>query len=827
MHPGTREPILEDILSSISLSPLSSYKLLWLYGPPQIGKSTLAVELSKRLDSSGKLAASFFFSPSSPTRNHGNLFITTLAYQLASSFPPTKSLMEEVLSRNPLLMVSYSLEMQAKLLIYEPLVKLQRTLLFPSSVVIDALDVCSPLARIIWRFLQIGISEYLDSFPLRFIIFTRPESWIKNDFLRHFQPISLTRDLSVYKCLNDDIHDYLSSYDSANEVWIKKDFFPKFYRIKRFIDFLREESITGNIDTLPPNEIFATNFSVYKEFLQDFDEAYQMIPVDFPEDKIIDDNLPAFLRVRIQPVFDDQRFKDSIRQLEKSWLPKKAMDSIVYKACGQFAYASSILKYILNPGFLQQHRPKVDIFSVFPPPGARKDLFADLDGCYMSILDSTLVNPRTLCDILGYMLAILDAQSCNRVQLPTLRVIEQLLNMRRSAIYEILAGLHSVIDLPDAESPYTWESHEPRFICKSFVEFLTDISRSEQYHIDLLKYHIEVMSKCMEVVMEPPVEDSHRKQWCMLVGWLYAATSWLKHWGCILKYWNNTKEDPKKIIPSIFSMEMWVDIVLSEKEHLLDDFGNCDLFLKRFDQSMKLPLLGAITTSDEGLLYEGWNIGPLRDASYILNQKINLRIKTSASPEGTRLILGLFLTTGAAFGIRREFFNALIRSSQDAESSVAFDSIVTMMSARHAIDTSSHILTMTPFSCDSSFRARYNLSVQGYEFWIIHFMKHIQELSSDPDLREDCFAFIANMFEDAPGSPYIAEAIVNASNALRAILSLNKHLTGFVAAMIRWFLRTNIADDIMQKWVLFYQNSVAPTKVDELRPRLNNRVIAS
>ncbi|TFK38387.1 hypothetical protein BDQ12DRAFT_630844, partial [Crucibulum laeve] len=203
LHPGTRESVLRKISLWTARSETNPEKILWVYGPPQTGKSTIAYQLCRRLDNSGQLAASFFFSRTSATRNNASFLIPTLVYQLAMAIPALKPLIEAVIQKLPFIMTEETLETQAKRLIYEPLMTLGSSVQLPVLVIIDALDEC---IRSGWSFLETGVSTYSNLLPIRFVIFTRPKPWrVKKKALHHFQQVSRIMDLSTEKSINDDI----------------------------------------------------------------------------------------------------------------------------------------------------------------------------------------------------------------------------------------------------------------------------------------------------------------------------------------------------------------------------------------------------------------------------------------------------------------------------------------------------------------------------------------------------------------------------------------------------------------------------------------------
>ncbi|KAF8969169.1 hypothetical protein BDZ97DRAFT_1796370, partial [Flammula alnicola] len=136
-------------------SPSSS--MFWLHGPVGVGKSAVAQAVALLLEQEEDLAASYFFSRIAPGRNNGNMLIVTLAYQIATNFPPTRTYIAKNINRkvrNPSIF-TLSNQVQIQKLIVEPVNRVRKSftyrfsnLLFflprnqPRLIVVDGLDEC-------------------------------------------------------------------------------------------------------------------------------------------------------------------------------------------------------------------------------------------------------------------------------------------------------------------------------------------------------------------------------------------------------------------------------------------------------------------------------------------------------------------------------------------------------------------------------------------------------------------------------------------------------------------------------------------------------------
>jgi len=190
---------------------------MWIFGPAGAGKSAIAQSIADFCFQSDNLAASFFFSRHSAGRDNAVQFITTLAYQLSRSIPEMKAAVVKALEGDPLL-ISRSLDAQAHSLIIHPLNdasmlgRKQLIKSLPRLVIIDGLDECGKPKdqRYLLEVLS-TIAEQL-TYPLLFLVASRPEQAIRNTF--NIEPLrNLTTRLALddtYEA-NSDIRIFLQS----------------------------------------------------------------------------------------------------------------------------------------------------------------------------------------------------------------------------------------------------------------------------------------------------------------------------------------------------------------------------------------------------------------------------------------------------------------------------------------------------------------------------------------------------------------------------------------------------------------------------------------
>ncbi|KAG7091249.1 hypothetical protein E1B28_010299 [Marasmius oreades] len=233
---GTRETVLQDIYEW-STSGSHSSPVCWLSGAAGVGKSAIALTVAKSCAKNEGLAASFFFFRSDPKRNNPSFLMLTIAHGLSTAIPPLRHIIDQKLANDPSILEA-TWEQQFAELVITPLLKrrwwrrVQERVLprsipkYPNLVIIDGLDECSD-NKTQRRVLSILISAYQHSdFPLRFLICSRPESWIRDVFDDpHTSALTKRIMLNTYPSSEDIEQYFLQEFAS-----VRKD--PRYSQVK-------------------------------------------------------------------------------------------------------------------------------------------------------------------------------------------------------------------------------------------------------------------------------------------------------------------------------------------------------------------------------------------------------------------------------------------------------------------------------------------------------------------------------------------------------------------------------------------------------------------
>ncbi|KAL0570102.1 hypothetical protein V5O48_011862 [Marasmius crinis-equi] len=211
---GTRIEVLR-VIHEWRTSNSDVPPILWLSGPVGVGKTAIAMTVAKSCEEDG-LIESFFFFRSDSMRNNPSALMLTIAHGLGMRIPRLEPLISGRITTDPKILEA-TLEMQFQELILKPSLAQEDpgispiTPSNPNLVIIDGLDECGGSADQLRILAIIGKSyQHTPRFPLRFLICSRSESWIRQTF-KAVPLRDITRSIVLDKMFDpgNDIERYL------------------------------------------------------------------------------------------------------------------------------------------------------------------------------------------------------------------------------------------------------------------------------------------------------------------------------------------------------------------------------------------------------------------------------------------------------------------------------------------------------------------------------------------------------------------------------------------------------------------------------------------
>jgi len=195
------------------------------------------------------------------------------------------------------------------------------------------------------------------------------------------------------------------------------------------------------------------------------------------ESYLPDEDIHLFLTDKFQEIKSSHPLHAYI---SPQWPLPDVLKQLVYKASGQFIYASTVIHYISSI----RHKPmdRLDVALGIRPP--QKELpFAELDALYTHILGSVEDVERVL-EILSLLLFFHRVQ-----QVWNSSQIEEMLSLQHGD-----AKLH----LGDLSSIVNTELNTIRILHASFTDFLVDPTRSKQFWINPPARHTVFARQCLQ-----------------------------------------------------------------------------------------------------------------------------------------------------------------------------------------------------------------------------------------------------------------------------------------------------------------------------------------
>ncbi len=320
-HPGTRQNFIDKITGWGSGDPDAPEPILWMQGPPGVGKSALAQTCAELLAQQKKLGAAFFFSGPN-TRDDPACLFKSVSYQIATKSQLYSNILDRDIRNDPTL-VKKAIARQFHELLVKPLQELRELgeEAQEQVVIIDGLDECAgtEAQRDIIEIITTSVSN--ETTPFRWAFFSRPEVHIVAAFASsQLLPITLKLELPVSREIDHEILRYLmaelkkirveyglpSSWPSEMVIGTLVDLSAGlFIYTATIVRFLRERNSLGPVDQLQAVLSLATRVAVNGSGhpLAELDTFYTLIMRRVPS-KI----LPMLKKILLLNVFSPQSY---------------------------------------------------------------------------------------------------------------------------------------------------------------------------------------------------------------------------------------------------------------------------------------------------------------------------------------------------------------------------------------------------------------------------------------------------------------------------------------------------------------------------------------
>ncbi|KIK50785.1 hypothetical protein GYMLUDRAFT_182283, partial [Collybiopsis luxurians FD-317 M1] len=184
-------------------------------------------------------------------------------------------------------------------------------------------------------------------------------------------------------------------------------------------------------------------------------------------------DIAKYLRERFEKIRREHGC--TMAHVPQEWPGEGIVQLLVQRACGQFVYATTVLKYIGD--YLDLPTERLEIILNITVPEDYDSPYPDLDLLYLQILSASK-QKELLLEVLAHLLRPgPDIFLNHQYEQTSSRCIEGLFFLAKGKVRTQFFGLHSVLNIPDNDDDNITVRHA------SFVDFLYDKKRSGRYYV--------------------------------------------------------------------------------------------------------------------------------------------------------------------------------------------------------------------------------------------------------------------------------------------------------------------------------------------------------
>ncbi|KAE9405876.1 hypothetical protein BT96DRAFT_1015348 [Gymnopus androsaceus JB14] len=233
----------------------------------------------------------------------------------------------------------------------------------------------------------------------------------------------------------------------------------------------------------------------------------------------------------------------SMAHTAEDWPGNGIIQQLVQKACGQFIYAATVIKYVGDyDGFPVE---RLEIILKITVPDDFDSPYPDLDLLYMQIL-SVCPKTKLFFDVIAHIMRPDDTFFDKFYERTSAFVLEGLFFLPKGKIWALLSRLHSVLLIPENDHDNITIRHA------SFIDFLTDQRRSGKYCVNTgtQARHERALFYLLTRILNSIINHDGTTCICAHSGFDdYAYTYWSAH----LK---NIKESSRRILTALNRVDL-------------------------------------------------------------------------------------------------------------------------------------------------------------------------------------------------------------------------------------------------------------------------------
>ena len=215
-------------------------------------------------------------------------------------------------------------------------------------------------------------------------------------------------------------------------------------------------------------------------------------------------DIERYLREKFEDIYSCNR--DIMPDVKSPWPSKDNLETLVWRASGQFIYAATVIKFVDSNMDFRTPKEKLNI--ILDPSPIQVSAFSELDRLYTQIL-SQYPDSEVLVHILGVILVLEEGSIYTHLgeHVHSPATIATITGLGDANVHLALRALQSIIkiwtvpvfDDADNNEPNGTKIQSVKLCHRSFHDFLTDKARSGPYFIETPLFVGRVLCRILEL----------------------------------------------------------------------------------------------------------------------------------------------------------------------------------------------------------------------------------------------------------------------------------------------------------------------------------------